>query len=58
MAEKITRSYTLREDTLKKIDEVSKEMGISKSSAIELMVKVGYSNVLRMVKEVGSNETN
>lgn len=56
MAEKITRSYTLREDTLKKIDEVSKEMGISKSSAIELMVKVGYSNVLRMVKEVGSNE--
>lgn len=56
MAEKITRSYTLREDTLKKIDDVSKEMGISKSSAIELMVKVGYSNVLRMVKEVGSNE--
>ena len=56
MAEKITRSYTLREDTLKKIDEVSKEMGISKSSAIELMVKVGYSNVLRMVKEVGSND--
>lgn len=56
MAEKITRSYTLREDTLKKIDEVSKEMGISKSSAIELMVKVGYSNVLRMVREVGSNE--
>ena len=51
MAEKVTRSYTLREETLNKVSEVARNMGISKSSAVELLVKLGFDKVLKMMKE-------